>query len=140
MWIIDKRIISSVCYYPHPDLHKGELTINENGNVSPGCSIDLTGSITIGKYCMIGEGTRILTHDHFHYGREPLLLLQERVGVKWQDKVIQDDVWLHSCIVLYQVTLIPTGTVVGAGTVLSHNPESPYGIYVGNPARRIGER
>jgi len=134
-------VLQHVIYIPHPEVHQGELILDEGEiSISPGCFIDLTGSVSIGEYTMIGEGTRILTHDHWHEGRQPLLLLQKEKGVKWQDKIIQDDVWLHSCIVLYQVTLIPTGTVVGIGSVLTHNPEAPYGIYIGNPARRIKER
>ncbi len=130
------------CYIPHPDIHTGDLIFSgDNTLISRGARIDLTGTIRIGDWCMIGEGARILTHDHYHEGRDkPLLLLQQEKGVKWQGKVIQDDVWLHECIILYQVTLIPTGTVMGAGTILTKNPEAPYGIYAGNPGVRIGER
>jgi len=139
---ITPELLSSVIYGPHTEVHHGNLTIPAESPIyiHPESKIDLTGSVEIGEFCMIGEGTRILTHDHFHEGREPLLVVQERLGVKWKDKVIGRDVWLHGCIVLYQVDSIPDGTVVGAGSVLTKNPESPYGIYAGNPAVRIGER
>ncbi|THB78768.1 MAG: hypothetical protein D6B25_03295, partial [Desulfobulbaceae bacterium] len=41
--------------------------------------------------------------------------------------------------VLYQVTEIPDGVVLGAGSILTKNP-GPYEIWAGNPARKIGER
>jgi acetyltransferase-like isoleucine patch superfamily enzyme len=132
--------IAKTCFLPHADIHCGNLVIEgKEISISPGAYFDLTGSIAIGSYCMIGEGTRILTHDHYHEGRRPLLLVQKERGVKWQDKKIGKDVWLHGCTVLYQVTEIPDGVVVGVGAVLTKNPEA-YGIYAGNPARKIGER
>ena len=134
-----KKLLAQVCYLPHPEIRAGHITIEDESFISPGCRIDVTGDVIIGEYCMIGEGTHILTHDHYHEGREPLLKLQERKGVKWQNKKIGKDVWLHGCIVLNQVTEIPDGVVVGAGAVLTKNPES-YGIYGGNPAVKIGER
>lgn len=130
----------SVLYYPHPEVHTGELVIGDGQLfISPKCRIDLTGSVTIGDWSMIGEGTTILTHDHYHEGRKPLLLVQEEKGVKWQNKRIGNDVWLHGCTILYQVTEIPDGVVVGCASVLTENP-GPYEIWAGNPAKKIGER
>lgn len=134
-----KKLLAKVCYLPHSDIRTGHITVENGSFISPGCKIDVTGDVSIGEYCMIGEGTQILTHDHYHEGKKPLLLLQEEKGVKWQNKEIGNDVWLHDCIVLYQVTEIPDGVVVGAGAVLTKNPEA-YGIYGGNPAIKIGER
>ena len=144
------RILTQVCYYPHGDLQKGKLSLEKsvfddpdretNICISPGARIDLTGSVTIGPWCMIGSGTVILTHDHFHEGREvPLLKLQEQRGIKWKDKKIGSDVWLHGCTVLAQVTKIPDGVIVGVGSVLTRNP-GPYEIWAGNPAVKVGER
>jgi acetyltransferase-like isoleucine patch superfamily enzyme len=140
------ELFRQVVYFPHPEARQGRLHIAEdavdpewNCCISPGARLDMTGDISIGAYCMIGEGTRILTHDHHHYGLEPLLELQKRVGVWWKDKVIGRDVWLHGCTVLAQVTHIPDGVVVGAGAVLTKIP-GPYEIWAGNPSRKIGER
>ena len=134
------EVLQHVIYIPHPEVHQGELILDEGEiSISPGCFIDLTGSVSIGEYTMIGEGTRILTHDHWHEGRQPLLLLQKEKGVKWQDKRIGRDVWLHGCIVLYQVDNIPDGVVVGIGSVLTKNP-GPYEVWAGNPAVCIGIR
>ncbi len=135
---------------PHGDVHKGKLIISPeafttegretNLNISRFTLLDCTGSIFIGAWCMFGARSRIYTHDHVHLGRRPLLELQEQHGVVWQDKYIGRDVWIHdNAIVLYQVTVIPDGVVLGAGSVLTSNPE-PYEIWAGVPARKIGER
>jgi acetyltransferase-like isoleucine patch superfamily enzyme len=127
-------------YAPHPEVHVGQLTIrSKDVFISLGARIDLTDDVTIDEYTMIGEGTRILTHDHYHEGRVPLLLLQDVMGVKHMPKTIGKDVWLHSCTVLMQVTDIPDGVVVGTGSVLTKIP-GPYEIWAGNPAVKIGER
>lgn len=131
--------IGYACYVPHPEVHRGHYVIDDSAVISPGSHLDLTGSILIGAYCMIGEGTRILTHDHYHEGRVPLLIVQEERGVKWQDKVIGKDVWLHGCTVLSRVTEIPDGVVVGTGSVLTKIPGA-YEIWAGNPAVKIGVR
>jgi acetyltransferase-like isoleucine patch superfamily enzyme len=73
-------------------------------------------------------------------GRTPLFETEASYGVLWQDKTIGADVWLHDgSIVLYQVTHIPDGVVLGAGSVLTKNP-GPYEIWAGAPARKIGVR
>lgn len=134
------EIVKHCCYAPHAEVHVGVLDLGPGDIlISGGCRLDMTGSIYIGEWTMIGAGAKILTHDHYHDGREPLLLLQKEKGVKWFDKVIGKDVWIHESIILAQVTNIPDGVVIGAGSVLTKNPE-PYGIYAGNPAQLIKYR
>ena len=135
---------------PHGNVHRGKLYIDPGAFSSPGSDtnicisrfsiLDCTGNIHIGPWSMIGARTRIYTHDHLHQGRRPLLAQQEQLGVIWQDKYIGTDVWIHeNVIVLYQVTEIPDGVVVGAGAVLTKNP-GPYEIWAGVPARKIADR
>lgn len=135
---------------PHGNINKGKLFIapeafNTAGRETNLCIsrfsiLDCTGNMHIGPWCMIGARSRIYTHDHIHEGHKPLLEQQERVGVVWQDKYIGADVWIHeNVIVLYQVTEIPDGAVIGAGAVLTKNP-GPYEIWAGVPARKIADR
>ncbi len=135
---------------PHGNVHRGRLYISPEALDTAGMEtnicisrfsiLDCTGSIHLGPWCMIGARSRIYTHDHIHQGRRPLLAQQERLGVVWQDKYIGRDVWIHeNVIVLYQVTEIPDGVVVGAGAVLTRNP-GPYEIWAGVPARKIADR
>ena len=142
--------IAKAVRYPHKHPRKGKLIISPeayrtpdretNLVISPYAILDCTGSIRIGPWCNIGARTRIYTHDTIHLGRKPLALLEEEFGVLWQDKTIGTDVWIHDgSMVLYQVTCIPDGVVLGAGSVLTKNPE-PYEIWAGVPARRIAVR
>ena len=136
--------------YPHAHVHKGELVIapeafetpgkETNMIISPFAILDCTGSIRLGPWCNISARSRVYTHDHIHIGKGPLFETEAKYGVLWQDKTIGSDVWLHDgAIVLYQVTHIPDGVVLGAGSVLTKNP-GPYEIWAGVPARKIGIR
>jgi acetyltransferase-like isoleucine patch superfamily enzyme len=142
--------ISEARRYPHKHVHKGLLIISPEVYQTPGretnlvisrfALLDCTGSIHIGPWCNIGPRTRIYTHDTIHLGKRPLMQLEEEFGVLWQDKYIGADVWIHDgAIVLYQVTHIPDGFVLGAGSILTRNP-GPYEIWAGNPAKKIGTR
>lgn len=135
---------------PHSNVHKGKLILSPevfntagsetNVIISRFSILDNTGSIHIGPYCMIGARARIYTHDHCHQGREPLLAVQEKHGVIWQDKYLGKDVWIHeNAIVLYQASILPDGFVLGAGSVLTKNPGA-YEIWAGVPARKIADR
>lgn len=143
-------VLSQAIRHPHKHLHKGKLLLDPEVYTTPDREtnimisrfslIDCTGSIRIGPWCNIAARSRLYTHDHIHSGRRPLLEVEEEQGVVWQDKVIGADVWIHDgAIVLYQVTNIPDGVVLGAGAVLTKNP-GPYEIWAGNPARKIGNR
>ncbi len=131
-------------------MHKGKLIISPEAYQTPGREtnlavsrfslLDCTGSIHLGPWCQIGPRSRIYTHDHIHLGKRPLLEVAQELGVLWQDKYIGADVWIHDgAIVLYQVTCIPDGVVLGAGSVLTKNPD-PYEIWAGSPAKKIGIR
>lgn len=142
--------LQQIVYHPHPEFRSGELTFTEdcftsedrdcNVCISRKTRIDCTADIAIGPWTMIGEGTHIITHDHYHEGRnKPLLLLQEEKGIWWSNLAIGGDVWLHGCTILARVTEIPDGVVVGAGAVLTENP-GPYEIWAGIPAKKIRDR
>lgn len=142
--------LSQAVRHPHGHVHKGKLILRPevfadsdretNILISRFALIDCTGSIELGPWCNISARCRIYTHDHIHRGRRPLLAVEEEHGIVWQDKKIGADVWVHDgAIVLYQVTHIPDGVVIGAGSVLTRNP-GPYEIWAGNPARKIGMR
>ncbi len=144
------QVLAEAVRRPHKDVRKGKVVIRPDAFTSPGREtslcisrfsfLDCTGDIHIGPWCMIGARARVYTHDHAHFGRRPLLEVQEEHGVLWRNKTIGADVWIHdSALVLYQVTEIPDGVVVGAGAVLTKNP-GPYEIWAGSPAKKIGER
>ena len=144
------KALETAVRYPHKHVHKGRLIVSPkvyetpgletNLAISPFSIFDCTGSIRIGPWCNIGPRVRIYTHDTIHLGKQPLALLENEMGVLWQDKEIGTDVWIHDgSMVLYQATHLPDGFVLGAGSVLTKNP-GPFEIWAGNPAGKVGER
>lgn len=145
-----KDALSVAIRHPHSNVHKGNVIISPKAFQTDGYEtnvlisrfslIDCTGFIYIGPWCNITARCRIYTHEHIHAGHQPLLELETQYGVIWQDKYIGADVCIYDgAIVLYQVTHIPDGVIIGAGSVLTRNP-GPYEIWAGVPARKIGER
>jgi acetyltransferase-like isoleucine patch superfamily enzyme len=143
-------VLDQAVRHPHGHVHKGNLILRPDVFTDPDretnilisrfALLDCTGSIELGPWCNISARCRIYTHDHLHLGRRPLLAVEQEHGIIWQDKKIGADVWVHDgAIILYQVTHIPDGVVIGAGSVLTKNPGA-YEIWAGNPARKIGTR
>lgn len=97
--------------------------------------IDASESIAIGADVMIGPGCYITDHDHgmrsdVPIPRQPLSASAVEIG---------NDVWLGARVTILKGVVIGDGAVVGAGSVVTRSiPREA--IYVGVPARRIGER
>ena len=126
-------------FYPHKI--KGQFKVGKKCSGMDKCLIDNSGDITIGNYVIFSRESIIYTHDHFFARNETVYAQTIRDGVTISSLEIGDDVYLGTrCMVLNAVTKIPTGTVIGAGAVLTKNPDIEYGIYAGVPAVKIGER
>lgn len=150
-----KTIVDQVMNFPHPGVATGQIYCTAIGGkdrdpddscvlMSPACMLDLTGSITLGKWVMIGAMVSIYTHEHPTSGRKPLLLLQEELGedgfTRPIDMVIGDDVWINQSIILGKCDRIARGVVIGAGSVVTRPILEEYTIWAGVPARKIGTR
>lgn len=81
--------------------------------------------VTIAQYVYVCNGTHDLS--------DPILPLL--VG----DISIEDDVFIGAKAIILPGLKVDTGTVIGAGSVLTKDTE-PYEIYAGNPAKFIKKR
>lgn len=94
----------------------------------------------IGDRVFVGPGSKILTSTykiHGFYAAE--FVPDECHEIEYGDIVIKDDAYIGAnCSILPGVT-IGEGTVVGANSLVNRDLE-PWGIYVGSPAKRIGNR
>lgn len=136
-----KEILLAVVYYPHTDCRIGTVKIDDTTIIAPNCKIDATGDVTIGAKSLLSSGVILYTHEHKINGIEPLLDTQEKQGIDYKDKVIENDVWINtSAIILPHCTHIAKGVLIGAGAVVTKPIEEEYSIWAGNPARRIKSR
>lgn len=124
------------------------------------CFIDAGSSLKIGKYSImtwftlieggaktfigdrvfVGPGSKILTSTYElngYYAAE--FLPEEFHAIRYGDITIEDDAYIGAnCSILPGVT-IHEGAVVGANALVNKDLE-PWGIYVGTPCKKIGER
>lgn len=94
----------------------------------------------IGDRVFIGPGSKILTSTyklHGFYSAE--FIPDECHQIEYGDITIHDDAYIGAnCSILPGVT-IGEGAVVGANAMVNKDLE-PWGIYVGCPAKKVGER
>ncbi len=98
--------------------------------------------LTIGKFCSIADGVRILLaaeHQIDCVTTSPPMAdvpgLQNGNGTKG-DIVIGNDVWIGAASIIHSGITIGTGAVIGAGSNVTKNVE-PYSIVGGNPAKHL---
>ncbi len=99
---------------------------------------------TIGRYCSIANGVRILTENHpmdfqsMHgFFFNPRFKYAKTNLVRRKPLTIGNDVWMgYNSIILPNVSNIGNGAVIAAGAVVNKDVP-PYAVVAGNPARTV---
>lgn len=117
-----------------------------------------TDDVVIGEYCYINSGTVMYSGNGIRMGHHVLIaanctlapvnhafrernrtIIEQRFLPGRGGIVIEDDVWIGAGSVILDGSILRRGVVVGACSLVRGELES-YGIYVGNPLKKIGER
>ncbi|WP_010588148.1 acyltransferase [Schlesneria paludicola] len=117
-----------------------------------------TDDVVIGEHCFINSGTVIYSGNGVRMGDHVLiaanctlapvnhacrdrnqLIVEQRFSPSKGGIVIEDDVWIGAGSVVLDGAILRRGAVVGACALVRGELES-YGIYAGNPLKKIGER
>lgn len=116
--------------------HSYGLSIGKNFHVNCGAYVYGRGGVTIGDHVLVGQNAVVLSSQH-HWSNPnvPIIFQGHRAG----PVTIGDDVWIGANAVVLPGVHVATGTVVGAGAVVSRDT-NPYSIVAGVPAREIGSR
>jgi acetyltransferase-like isoleucine patch superfamily enzyme len=113
------------------------ITIGNNVIINPDSALIATESkIVIGDNVLIAPKVFIQTQNHNFKSKDTLIRFQ---GESMKDVIIGDDVWVAYGVIVLPGCKIASGSVIGAGSVVTSDLES-YSINVGSPARKIGER
>lgn len=104
--------------------------IGQNSIVETSCELTIGDDVILAPYC------HVLTADHRFSDRGMPIRQQGAVEAPVR---IGNDAWLASGAKVLKGVNIADGCVIGAGAVVTNDTE-PYGIYVGVPARKVGER
>ncbi len=116
------------------------VVIGEHTDVQPHTTIWGGGLTIIGDRVSTGPGTVFLSATYSHEkGLKMVDGLGEGTAKAIGGKlVVGNDVYIGAKCVIMPVT-IGEGAVIGAGSFVNKNVD-PWGIYVGSPAKKIGER
>lgn len=116
------------------------VIIGDHTDVQPHTTIWGGGLTIIGKRVSTGPGTVFLSATYSH--AKGLMMvdgLGEGAAIAIGGRLeVGDDVYIGARCVIMPVK-IGEGAVIGAGSFVNKDCD-PWGIYVGSPARKIGER
>jgi acetyltransferase-like isoleucine patch superfamily enzyme len=117
--------------------YKNLMRIGANTWVGQNCFLHSGGGITIGEFVGLGPGVQILTLAHkFDNDVVTPIILREQ---NYSPVTIEDNCDIGVGSILLPGVTIGTGSMVGAGSVVTRNVE-PYSVIAGNPARLIRKR
>lgn len=124
----------------HPE--HGEITIGRYCDFEPFSLIWGAGRLIVGDFVNFGPGMKIMGNAYEYREGDISVGTVEQThdGIIEGDLVIEDHVYFGADVtVLAGVHKIGEGAFVGAQALVTHDLE-PWGVYVGSPARKIGER
>ena len=110
------------------------ITIGSNTHFAPYGV--MYGPLTIGDNCAVAAHVVFASVGH-GYERTDMPMVEQPVLKK--EIVLEDDVWVGANAVIIQGVRIGTGSIVGAGAVVTKDVP-PYSVVGGTPARVIRSR
>ena len=130
------------CSLRGPGTFTGE-NISLGDNVTIGTNsvfLSSDAKIRIGNNVLFGPHVYIITGNHrVNVVGKYITEVTEKLPENDEDVVIGDDVWIGAGAIILKGVEVGEGSVIGAGSVVTRSLE-PYGIYAGNPARKIKDR
>jgi acetyltransferase-like isoleucine patch superfamily enzyme len=133
--------ISDQVYFDRDVELKGEkknasIVIGDRTSIGSHCCISGSGSVYIGKNCLIAPYVGIFSSNHnFMDGSRPI----RSQGTTLKPIVIEDDCWIGSGAKILAGVTLGQGSVIGAGAVVTKDIP-PYSVAVGVPAQVVSHR
>jgi len=116
----------------------GDVKLGRRCYVNSGCVLYVGNGIQIGDYVSIASNCTLAPTNHEFAGTDAPIQFQgfrrSRGGI-----VIEDDVWIGANTVILDGAILRRGCVIGAMSLVRGEVPS-WGIYAGNPLRRLGSR
>jgi virginiamycin A acetyltransferase len=115
-----------------------DIVIGEGSYINSGTVIYSGNGVVIGRHVLIAANCVLAAVNHEYRSRDRLII-EQRFGPSRGGILVEDDVWLGAGVIVLDGAVIRKGAVVGAASLVRDELEQ-YGVYVGNPARKIGDR
>jgi len=111
----------------------GDIKFGESLWIGPHCSIDGTGGLEIGSYCVFAAGVQIFTHDTAKWAISGGLAPYEYSPVS-----------IGNCVFFGTQSIVTRGTTIGSHCLICANTTvtkdiPPYSIVAGSPGRVVGK-
>ncbi len=116
------------------------IKIGKYNDIQPFVNIWGGGELVMGDYISVGGGSQLLTATYDYRGYRMVDGLPDgHTNTLFGKLVVENDVYIGvNCTIMPNVT-IGEGAVIGGGSFVNKNID-PWSIYVGSPAKKIGER
>jgi acetyltransferase-like isoleucine patch superfamily enzyme len=111
-----------------------EIVIGSNSHFAP--YTVMYGPLEIGEGCCVAAHVVLASVGH---SQDPVDVPFHKLPAVKKMIVIEDNVWIGANAVILQGIRIGTGSIIGAGAVVTHDVE-PYSVMGGVPARLIRKR
>jgi acetyltransferase-like isoleucine patch superfamily enzyme len=122
--------------YARLECYGGCIRIGDNCSINPFCILYGHGGLTVGNGVRIAAHTMLISANHnFQDAGRPIF----QQGLSRKGIRVEDDVWIGAGVRILDGVTIGRGCVIGAGAVVTKSTRAN-GIYVGAPAKWIGER
>lgn len=130
----------NVLFNPADEFSYKTIKIGNDVGISNGAKFYALKGITIGDKVQIGPNCVIRGGDHNTSVLGAYMYdVKEKLPENDLPVVIEDDVWIGSNVTILKGVVIHTGSIVGAGAVVTKDvPE--YSVVVGVPARVLKQR
>ena len=116
----------------------GDVYIAEGSTINSGTVLYSGNGIRIGRGALIGANCTLAPVNHAYRDRARTIV-EQRFAESKGGIVLEDDVWVGSGCVILDGAVLRKGCVVGALSLVRGELEE-YGIFGGNPLRRLGTR
>lgn len=119
----------------------GGICIGQHVHIAVYSSLIGAGKITLSDFCNISSRVSIYSSSDDHTGATMTnpTVPSEYTGVKHADVLLGKHVLVFGGSVILPGVTLQDGVVIGALSLIKRNCQA-FGIYAGNPARRISER
>ncbi len=115
-----------------------DIVIGEHCYINSGTVLYSGNGIRLGHHVLVAANCTFAPVNHACRARDQLIIEQRFLPSKGGIEV-EDDVWIGAGCVVLDGAILRRGVVVGACSLVRGELDA-YGIYVGNPLRKIGER
>lgn len=116
----------------------GDVLIGPGCTVNSGCVLYTGNGIRIGCGVAVAANCTFAPTNHAYQRRDIPIVRQGFLASKG-GILIGDDVWIGANCVILDGTVIGDGCVIAAASLVRGTLDA-YGIYGGNPLRKLGER